>query len=163
MAAFNENRSHEVDEGVILSEGGAGVFSGGESPVGTSGPAGSLYLRTNGELWKKTGSGDNDWSQVSGGGLDIPTHKALDQLVHNIAETSYEEITRVNGVVSSIILWVTSAKIQKIREEIFTRTSGLISIIVKKQYNAVGNLIETLTGTISRTGSVVDTIDWVFT
>ena len=42
--------------------------------------------------------------------IDPAEHKAMDQLVHNIAENSYEEITRTGGLVSAITSYTDSGK-----------------------------------------------------
>jgi len=95
------------------------------------------------------------------GGLTEVTHETLDTLVHEIAETSYEEITRTSGRVTSIIIWATSAKLKKVRETTITRAAGKVSVIVEEQYDAAGTLKKTLTGTITRTSGRVSSIDWV--
>lgn len=63
--AFDENKAFEVTEdGIVI--GSVLLTSGSNSPVGSSAPENSFYYRTNGELWKKFGSGDNDWRRFSG-------------------------------------------------------------------------------------------------
>ena len=54
----------EVEE--LLIENGSAIGSGSEDPrdFTTEYPIGSLYLRTNGELWKKIGSQDNEWELI---------------------------------------------------------------------------------------------------
>lgn len=106
---------------------------------------------------------DTAIGSVSGGGLTENQHENLDTLVHIIAETHYEEITRTGGLVTSVILWETNAKLKKIREELYTYTLGKVDTITVKQYNGSGVLItnQTLTGTVTRTGGNVTSIDWV--
>lgn len=89
------------------------------------------------------------------------SHESIDSLVHNLAENSYEEVTRSGGLVTSVIVWTDSGKTVKIRETTLTRSGGLISTIVEKQYDAAGALVQTLTGTVARTGGVVSNITWV--
>jgi hypothetical protein len=100
---------------------------------------------------------------TSTGGINSAQHKILDQLVHELAETSYCEIERTNGRVSSVIYYETAYKLKKIREITYLRTSGRIVQTVIKQYDSSGVLIvgETLTGTITRTLGRVSSIDWV--
>ena len=98
---------------------------------------------------------------VGGSGITIPQHRALDQLVHLVAETSYFEVTRTAGRVSDVVYWTDNTKTQKIRETNITRTAGQVSSVVVKQYDASGVLAETLTGTVNRTGGQVASIDWV--
>ena len=58
----------EVEE--ILIEDGSAIASGSEDPTlfTTEYPIGSIYLRTNGETWKKTGSQLNEWELFGSGG-----------------------------------------------------------------------------------------------
>ena len=100
---------------------------------------------------------------IGGSGITIPQHRALDQLVHDIAETSYLELTRTAGRVSGITYWTDSGKTPKIRETTITRTAGQVSTVVVKQYDGSGLLAETLTGTVTRTLGQVSSIDWVLT
>lgn len=88
-------------------------------------------------------------------GLTESSHLILDQLVHNISENSYVEYNRTGGLINSIIIWTDSGKTQKIREWIYTRSGGLVTSEVIKQYNNIGTLIKTETRTISRTGGLV--------
>jgi hypothetical protein len=90
--------------------------------------------------------------------LNETTHRPVDQLVHNIAETSYEEITRSGGNITDVIIWTSVAKTTKVRETNITRSGGSVSQTVEKQYNAAGTLVETLTSVISRTGGNIDNI-----
>ena len=100
---------------------------------------------------------------IGGSGITPAQHQALDQLVHGIAETSYLELTRTNGRVSDVTYWTDSGKTTKIRETNITRTSGLVSSVVVKQYDGTGTLAQTLTGTVTRTSGQVSSIDWVLT
>lgn len=101
-------------------------------------------------------------SLVSGSGLSAGSHRALDQLVHNIAETSYLEVTRDGGgKTTDVIVWTDNGKTTKIREVNITRTSGKVSSVVVKQYDGSGTLAETLTGTITRSSGKVASIEWV--
>lgn len=100
-----------------------------------------------------------------GSGISEGQHEGLDTLVHDVAETSYTEVTRTSGQVSSVIVWETSAKLKKIRETTVTRTSGQASTIVEKHYDAAGTVIagQTLTHTVTRSGGRVESIDTVQT
>jgi len=92
-------------------------------------------------------------------------HRSLDQLVHGLAESNYYEITRSGNQVSNETWWVDSDKLVKIREIDYTYSGGFVTQIVTKQYDSGGDLIvgETLTETISRTGTVVTDITAVLT
>lgn len=98
---------------------------------------------------------------VGGSGITPAQHQALDQIVHNIAETSYLEVTRTAGRVSDVTHWTDNTKTTKIRETNITRTSGVVSSVVVKQYDGTGTLAQTLTGTVNRAGGQVASIDWV--
>lgn len=82
----------------------------------------------------------------TGGGISETEHEALDTLVHEIDETSYDEVTYVSGMVSSYVVWETAGKLKKIREETYTYTpSRLVSQVVTKQYDDVGAVKMTMT------------------
>jgi len=84
-------------------------------------------------------------------------HRPLDQLVHLIAEDSYEEILYTGSRVDSITVWETSAKIKKIREELFTYTGNKVTQVVTKQYDGAGAVAvgETMTEIFTYTGNKV--------
>ena len=78
-------------------------------------------------------------------------HRALDQLVHNVAETSYTEIIKVLGKVTEVIIWESISKIKKIREHIITRVNNKVSQEVTKHYDTDGTtVLETMTNTFNR-------------
>jgi hypothetical protein len=101
----------------------------------------------------------------SGTGISEGSHRTLDQLVHEIAETSFDEFNYTGNQVDDIITWTTAGKTQKIREQLFTYSSNKISVIVTKQYDGAGVLIvgETLTETFAYSGSKVASITRVLT
>jgi hypothetical protein len=94
------------------------------------------------------------------GGISETQHRGLDQLVHGIAENSYEEVTYTGIKVTSIIVWTTAGKTTKIREELYTYTGNNVTTIVTKQYDGTGTLIvgQTMTETLSYTGNKIDDI-----
>ena len=96
-------------------------------------------------------------------GISIAQHRGLDQLVHRIAETSFEEITRSGNLVTDVIVWVDNSKLVKIRETNITYTGNQATTVVTKQYDGLGVLVETLTETLSYTGNNLDDIDRVLT
>jgi len=99
----------------------------------------------------------------STGGITAPQHRNLDQLVHEIAETCYYEITTTSGKVTKETWWTTSGKTIKIREINYTYSGANVTSTTTKQYDSSGILIvgETLTETFHRTGSNVDYITYV--
>jgi hypothetical protein len=101
---------------------------------------------------------------AGGGGLTPTTHRALDQLVHEVSEDAFLEIVRVAGKTSSITYWTDSGKTLKIRDTVITRDGGgKVSQTVITQYDAAGAAItgETLTTTITRSGGKVASMTMV--
>lgn len=92
-----------------------------------------------------------------GGGITPSQHRVLDQLVHGIAEDSFEETTYTGNRADAIIVWTDAGKTQKIREELFTYTGSKVTTIVTKQYDGAGALIvgETMTETVAYSGNTV--------
>lgn len=82
-------------------------------------------------------------------------HEATDSLVHGLAETCYVELTRDgNDAFQTETVWTDSGKTIKVREQSITRDgNGKVSVIVSKQYDAAGDLVQTLTETITRDGN----------
>jgi len=93
-----------------------------------------------------------------GTGLSEGEHENLDTLVHEIDETSYDEITYVGGMVSSYIVWTSAAKELKVREETYTYVSGKVSQVVTKQYDDLGVVKMTMTENYTYSGSRVLTV-----
>ena len=100
---------------------------------------------------------------TGGGGLTPASHRSLDQLVHELAEDSYLEVTRDSGKVSVITYWTDSGKTQKVREVVITRSAGRVSQTVETQYDGAGVAIvgETLTTTITRSSGKVESMTMV--
>ena len=66
--AFDSTKSMDVGaDGVSFEEDKHHVTAGDDSPVGNAAPLWSRYYRTNGEVWAKTGAGDNDWEILRSG------------------------------------------------------------------------------------------------
>jgi hypothetical protein len=140
------------------------VSPGRQAPIGTIG------VRTTGIAHQKTGAAATDWtagSAIGGptGGLSPAQHDLLDQLVHDIAENSYEELNYTGNVLNSVIIWTDSNKTTKIREWLYTYNGNRINTEVVKQYDGSGILIvgQTLTGTYSYSGNQLINITWVKT
>ncbi len=98
---------------------------------------------------------------AAGGGLTPSSHRALDQLVHEIAETSWTEVVETAGKVTAVIVWTDSGKTTKIREENYTYSGGQVTTIVAKQYDGTGTLVETYTETVTYSGGKVQSISGV--
>jgi len=99
----------------------------------------------------------------SGSGLSEAQHTALDTLTHEIAENSDTVVTRSSGQVVSVVVWTDSGHTQKIRETLITRSSGQVSVVVTKQYDGAGALLNTYTKTITRSSGQVASIAGVLT
>jgi hypothetical protein len=97
------------------------------------------------------------------GGLTAGSHRPLDQLVHDIAETSFEEYTYLANRVSNLTIWTDNGKTKKIREWDYTYSGVKIATVVAKQYDAAGALIvgETMTETYTFTGNDVTSVERV--
>lgn len=94
----------------------------------------------------------------SGGGISEAQHEVLDTLVHELAETSYLEATRSGGQISAVTVWTNILKTTKIREALITRGGGQVTVVIEKQYNGAGTLVQTLTHTITRSGGQVASV-----
>jgi len=119
----------------------------GDNPSGPSQPGAMAFTGT--DLMFRDAAGT--FNARSGSGLTESTHENLDTLVHELSETSFAEVTRdVDGIVTDVVTWTSAAKVTKVREYNLTRTSGRVTTVVSKQYNAAGTLIQTLTEVITR-------------
>lgn len=120
---------------------------------------GTVAPSTNGEIRYFSGTGFQFFEEgvtksLTGTGISELTHEALDTLDHELAETSYGEITRDGGgKLQDWVVWTNSGKTTKVRELNLTRSSGRLATFTWKQYNGAGTLVQTLTGTITRDGS----------
>lgn len=95
---------------------------------------------------------------TGGSGITESEHRDLDQLVHNIAEDSFDEVLRTGFLVSDIITWTDAGKTQKIREQNIIYTGFNPTQITYTQYDAAGVAVEIVVETISYTGFLVDSI-----
>ena len=87
--------------------------------------------------------------------MSAAEHRAHDQLVHRLAESSWYDITRTDGRVQFERWYANAGKTIKIREMEYIRTDGKISQIITRQYDDSGALTETLTETLTRVGGKV--------
>ena len=88
------------------------------------------------------------------------SHDTRATLQHTHSRGGYKEIVRDGtGVVTSVIIWTSAAKLLKIRESILTRTLGQLTRVVKKQYDRDGNLVETFTQEFDRNPTTHKLID----
>lgn len=119
---------------------------------------GNLVFRDNVDQTERTLS-----NLLAGGGITEASHKVLDQLQHNVAENSYQEIVRSAGKVVNVILWTNSGKTTKIRELAITRSAGKVSQLDVIQYDASGVELVRITGVVARTSGKVSSITWTET
>ena len=84
-------------------------------------------------------------------------------LFFNNAETSFVEYIYSGAFISDIITWTDNLKTQKIQEESYTYISNRPATIITKQYDRDGNLVETLTETLTYIGNNISTIDRILT
>lgn len=146
--SFDINKAYEIGpNGLLISSDDGTLFhaiaAGDLSPVGSSAPIGSLYAQSNGVLWEKTGTGDNDWSRVI------------------IPGQCNESVTYTGDLVTKVIHNRIGGN--KIFEVDYSyNASDLMTSIVIKRYGIDGTtLIETQTGTASYSGDNVTGITWV--
>jgi len=102
------------------------------------------------------------WQEAPGASSGITTlqHRNLDQLVHLIAEDSFEEyIYGTGNRIDNIIVWTDSGMTTKIREEQFTYSGNRVDTAITIQYNAAGIAVETLIETFSYSGNKITSID----
>ena len=93
-----------------------------------------------------------------GGGITESQHEDLDTIVHEIDETSYDEVTYAGGSVTTYTVWTTSGKTKKIREETYTYSGGRVTQAVTKQYDADGVLKMTMTESYTYANGKVATV-----
>lgn len=127
-----------------------------------AGNEGDIYQRTltsTGNTYVNTDGTTTGWEVL----ITPPLHRALDQLVHNVAETSFMQVVRSGGQVTEVVYWTDSGMTTRIRDTSITRSGGQVSTIVERQYNASGSVVQTLTGTVTRSSGQVSDIDWVLT
>jgi hypothetical protein len=85
-----------------------------------------------------------------GSGITEPQHKALDTLVHDLAEDNYTELTYTGQDLTSVIVWETAAKLKKIREATLSYTGDDLTQVIEKQYDAAGTtVVEEITSTLA--------------
>lgn len=104
---------------------------------------------------------DGVFDPRSGGGISEAQHEALDTLVHEVDETSFEEYIYDGSKVTDVVVWETSAKLKRIRDEHYSYTGSRVDSVVTRQYDAAGAVKMTVTETYNYSGSRVTSIDRV--
>jgi hypothetical protein len=84
-------------------------------------------------------------------------------LFFNNAETSFVEYLYSGVNLTDMIIWTDNTKVQKIFEENYTYVSSRVNTVTTKQYDRTGVLIETLTTSLTYSGSKLISEDRVLT
>jgi len=100
----------------------------------------------------------DDLIGTTASGINSIEHRSLDQLVHLIAETSYEEVTYSGIHPISDIIWTDVGKTVKIREEQYIWSGNHINTLTAIQYNVSGVEVERIVETYTYAGSKVTSI-----
>jgi len=119
-------------------------------------PGDMVFNGTSFQLRDSAGAFD---PRSGGSGITEAQHEALDTIVHDIDESSYDEVTYGSGnLVSTYIVWETAAKLKKIREEQYTYSGSKVSQSVTIQYDGTGAVKMTVTETYTYSGSRVTSV-----
>jgi hypothetical protein len=105
-----------------------------------------------------TATNQGRWILTTSGGLSPTEHEFLRTLTHEVVESTYMVVTRTLGLVTNITVWMTPAMLIKHRSADITRTLGVVTTVVERQYNTLGVLLYTLTHNITRTGGQVTSL-----
>ena len=102
---------------------------------------------------------------LSGSAITQQEHENIDSLVHVLAETSVEAISRdVFGRVAGVNVRTVPTTGTLIRSASITRNSfGLVTQVIENQHDASGVVIQTLTSSINRSAGVITSVDTVET
>ena len=96
--------------------------------------------------------------RTGGSGITEGQHRELDTLVHEIGETSYDEATYAGNQITAYIVWTSSDKVTKVREDLLTYSGNRITQVISKQYDALGVLKEQITEVYAYTGSNITSV-----
>jgi hypothetical protein len=96
--------------------------------------------------------------RTGGSGITEGQHEVLDTLVHEIDESSYDEVIYSGNNPTSYIVWETAAKLKKIREETYSYSGGKVSQVVTIQYDGTGAVKMTMTEVYTYSGSKVTSV-----
>ena len=127
--------------------------------MGTAPPAEEGQIRqAGGDIVAFIGGSVKSLTAGAGGGITEAQHEALATLVHEIDATGYDEVIYTGGNVTSYTVWTSIAKTQKVREELYSYSSGKVSQVITKQYDSVGALKMTMTEVYTYSGSKVTSV-----
>jgi len=105
--------------------------------------SGSDYPAKNGESTYVSGSGFRFFEEgiVKQLGIDEPTHEALNTLAHDIAFTSYDEVSYNNYGMTHLDVWTNSGKTNLLQDFVITYgVSRLITVLTSSAYDVTGSL-----------------------
>lgn len=74
----------------------------------------------------------------SGAGISEAQHEDLDTLVHEIAESSFDEFVYTGNRVDNVTTWQTAAKLIKVRETALTYSANKVTQSVTTHYDGAG-------------------------
>ncbi len=77
-------------------------------------------------------------------------HHNFKILQHNIYETNYFEVTKINDRAKYITYYTDGTKTQKIQEDEIIRGGDRVSQIITRKYDVGGTLIQEITQTLNR-------------
>lgn len=90
--------------------------------------------------------------------IDPTKHNNLDQLVHNLAESSYSELTYSGDKVTQLTVWQSSSKNTKVRQLEVKYNGDKVSQTMLRQYDGSGVEVETLTEDYTYSGDQITSI-----
>ncbi len=114
-------------------------------------------------FWILTADDPVTWAEIGAPAGTLSGHESLNSLVHEVNETSYVAVTRVDSQVTNVTIWTDYGMTVKIRETIITRSGGAVSECVERQYDEFGVLIvgQQLTSSFTRTAGVITSVNAV--
>ena len=152
---------------VLTSDGAGGWTTAAVPPTTPTGPAGgdltgtypNPTLVTSGVAAGVYGSGElvpvitvDAKGRITNASTasNSAAHENYDTLVHDLAESNFQEVSYSSGLVTAVTYWTTPAKTLKIRESLFNYTvDDLVSSVVERQFNGAGVQVAQLVHTYS--------------
>ncbi len=97
-------------------------------------------------------------SLITGSGITEAQHRDLDTLVHEIDETSYDEVVYSGNNITQYIVWTSAAKTLKIREDLMTYSGSKVTQVISKQYDGTGTLKAQFTEVYTYSGNKITSV-----
>lgn len=92
------------------------------------------------------------------GGLSSIEHETLDTFTHKVAEDSFVSFDYSAGVLTQVTIWTSPSMVLKIRQSILTYVGDVLTRVVQAQYDALGDIVSTLTKVFSYSGDDIANI-----